>query len=235
MELKDLLTVVIPCKNEKEHISLCLSSLNYQHYSNGLKVFVADCSDDNVTIDYILSEKDKQIDLNIIKGGLPSIGRHSGALLTKTPYILFLDADMVLTRPTFLSNILNEIIERQGSLLTCKVRTTDNSYNFLYKSFDLIQKLHKITGPFALGGIMLFETETYFNLGGFNPDDVIAEDYNLSRKVPSDKFILSEQIIKTSPRRFKNKGVSYMVKLMLKTFFNRNNKDFYKQSHSYWS
>lgn len=235
MELKDLLTVVIPCKNEKEHISLCLSSLNYQHYSNGLKVFVADCSDDDVTVDYILSEKNKQIDLDIIQGGLPSIGRHNGALLTKTPYILFLDADMVLTRPTFLSNILNEIIERQGSLLTCKVRTTDNSYNFLYKSFDLIQRLHKITGPFALGGIMLFETKTYFDLGGFNPNDVIAEDYNLSRKVPSEHFILSEQIIKTSPRRFKNKGVSYMVKLMLKTFFNRNNKDFYKQSHSYWS
>ena len=235
MELKDLLTVVIPCKNEKEHISLCLSSLNYQHYSKGLKVFVADCSDDDVTVDNILSEKNKQIDLNIIQGGLPSIGRHNGALLTKTPYILFLDADMVLTRPTFLSNILNEIIERQGSLLTCKVRTTDNSYNILYKSFDLIQRLHKITGPFALGGIMLFETKTYFDLGGFNPDDVIAEDYNLSRKVPSEHFILSEQIIKTSPRRFNNKGVTYMVKLMLKTFFNRNNKDFYKQSHSYWS
>jgi glycosyltransferase involved in cell wall biosynthesis len=235
VELKNLLTVVIPCKNEKEHIKLCLNSLNNQRGSKDLKVIIADCSDDDVTVDYILSESNKKIDINIIQGGLPSIGRHNGALLSNTPYILFLDADMVLTEWTFLTNIINEIVERQGSLLTCKVRTTDNSYNFLYKSFDIIQRQHKITGPFALGGIMLFDRKSYFELGGFNPEDVIAEDYNLSRKVPSDKFILSNKIIKTSPRRFKNKGIFYMVKLMLKTFINRNNKDFYKQSHSYWS
>jgi glycosyltransferase involved in cell wall biosynthesis len=235
MEMKDLITIVIPCKNESYNISNLLSNINSQYYIKDVNIYVADSSDDVSTNLHILSQTDKETKIHIIEGGLPSTARHNGALLCKTPYILFLDSDMVIESPVFISNILNEIIKRQGSLLTCKVRTTDTSYDKLYKSFDLIQKLHKITGPFALGGIMLFETKTYFELGGFNPEDVIAEDYNLSRKVPSDKFILSNKIIKTSPRRFKNKGVYYMVKLMVKTFINRNNKNFYKKSHSYWS
>ena len=48
-------------------------------------------------------------------------------------------------------------------------------------------------------------------------EDVIAEDYNLSRKVPSRQFILSNKTILTDGRRFRNKGVWYMLKLMIKT------------------
>ena len=233
--MKDLLTIVIPCKNESLNISNLLSNINSQHYIKDVNVYVADSSDDISTNLHILSQKGKQTKVTIIDGGLPSIARHNGAKLCETPYILFLDSDMVIESPTFISNILNEIIENKGSLLTCKVRTTDNSFNNLYKSFDVIQRLHKITGPFALGGIMLFNTDDYFSLGGFSPDDAFAEDYNLSKKVKSDKFILSKRIIKTSPRRFINKGVYYMIKMMILTYFNRNNTNFYKKSHSYWS
>jgi glycosyltransferase involved in cell wall biosynthesis len=235
MEMKDLLTIVIPCKNESNNISNLLSNINSQYYINNVCVYVADSSDDIITELHILSQKGKNTEIKIIDGGFPSIARHNGAKLCKTPYLLFLDSDMVIDSPTFISNILNEIIEKKGSLLTCKVRTSDNSFNQLYKSFDLIQRAHKITGPFALGGIMLFKTEDYFSLGGFSPDDIFAEDYNLSKKVSSNKFVLSKRIIKTSPRRFKNKGVFYMIKMMILTYFNRNNNNFYKKSHSYWS
>ena len=50
MELQDLLTVVIPCKNEKENIQNILNSLNKQKNSEGLLVIVADISDDLVTV-----------------------------------------------------------------------------------------------------------------------------------------------------------------------------------------
>jgi hypothetical protein len=155
--------------------------------------------------------------------------------MSETPYTLFLDSDMTIKDNNFLNNILNEITEKNGVLLTCKVRTTDNQFNNVYKSFDVIQKLHRITGPFALGGIMLFNTNKYFKLGGFNPKDKFAEDYNLSKKVNSKYFILSKNIIYTSSRRFKSKGVWFMVKLMFLSFINRNNQKFFEQTHSYWS
>ena len=63
MKLKDLLTVVIPCKNEKENIKNILGCLNNQNDSKGLLVIVADISDDLTTIHYINSERNKNIDV----------------------------------------------------------------------------------------------------------------------------------------------------------------------------
>jgi glycosyltransferase involved in cell wall biosynthesis len=233
--MKDLLTIVIPCKNETLFIKNILSDLNSQYYIDGLKVYVADSSDDLSTKLYIMSEMDKRCDVEIIDGGLPAIARNNGANKVKTPYVLFLDSDMRLTNKMFISNILNEIVSKKGFLLTCKVRTTDRSYDYIYKVFDLIQRLHRITGPFALGGIMLFNQSIFKMLGGFNDEDKIAEDYNISKKIKSNKFVLSKHIILTDSRRFRKKGIWFMVKLMILTFINRNNKNFYKKSFSYWS
>jgi hypothetical protein len=155
--------------------------------------------------------------------------------MSETPYTLFLDSDMIIKDNNFLNNILNEITKKQGVLLTCKVRTIDNKFNNVYKTFDVIQKLHKLTGPFALGGIMLFNTDSYFKLGGFNLNDKFAEDYNLSKKVKSKDFILSKNIIYTLSRRFKSKGIWFMTKLMFLSFINRNNQKFFEKTHSYWS
>lgn len=235
VEIKDLLTVVIPCKNEGFRIKEILEDLNSQYYIKGLKVYVADSSDDLSTRLYIDSQTSGLCDIQVIEGGLPSVARKNGGDKVITPYVLFLDADMRLPHKTFISSILNEIMEKRGGLLTTRVRTTDGKYDYVYKVFDIIQKLHRITGPFALGGIMLFNTTTYNNLGGFNTEDVIAEDYNLSRKVPSRHFILSNKTILTDGRRFRNKGVWYMLKLMIKTYINKNNKNYYKDSQSYWS
>lgn len=235
MDLQNLLTVVIPCKNERENIKNVLKSLNNQKNSKDLLVIVADVSDDMITIHYINSERDKNIKILTIDGGYPAYGRHQGALMSETPYTLFLDSDMEIKDENFLNNIINEIDEKKGSLLTCKVRTIDNKFNYVYKFFDLIQKFHKLTGPFALGGIMLFNTNDYFRLGGFNPKDKFAEDYNLSKKVKSNKFILSKNTIYTLSRRFEKKGVWYMLKLMFLSFINRNNQSFFEKTHSYWS
>jgi glycosyltransferase involved in cell wall biosynthesis len=235
MDLQNLLTVVIPCKNERENIKNVLKSLNNQKNSKDLLVIVADVSDDMITIHYINSERDKNIKILTIDGGYPAYGRHQGALMSETSYTLFLDSDMEIKDENFLNNIINEIDEKKGSLLTCKVRTIDNKFNYVYKFFDLIQKFHKLTGPFALGGIMLFNTNDYFRLGGFNPKDKFAEDYNLSKKVKSNKFILSKNTIYTLSRRFEKKGVWYMLKLMFLSFINRNNQSFFEKTHSYWS
>jgi glycosyltransferase involved in cell wall biosynthesis len=48
MEIKNLLTIVIPCKNETYRIKKLLNDLNNQNNITGTKVFVADSSDDMV-------------------------------------------------------------------------------------------------------------------------------------------------------------------------------------------
>ena len=56
--------------------------------------------------------------------------------------------------------------------------------------FDIIQWFTAFSRPFALGGFMLFKTETFNKLGGFNEEDKIAEDYHLSSKIKPNRFIL---------------------------------------------
>ena len=81
---------------------------------------------------------------------------------------------------------------------------------------------------------MLFNTDKFMELGGFDEDAKVAEDYLLSKKVFSDKFKILNRTIFTPPRRFENKGVMYMLRLMLSSFFNKNNKDYFTSDQGYW-
>ena len=60
------------------------------------------------------------------------------------------------------------------------------------------------------------------------------QDYLLSKKVSSNKFKITNKTIFTLPRRFENKGLWYMTKLMIQSFFNRNNKGYFSNHNSYW-
>ena len=235
--LKDLLTIVIPCKNEKEVVKKTLNLINKQDGIKDVNVIVADCSNDyGITKKYINSEKNKNININIIKGGLPALGRNVGAKLCKTKYILFLDADIFLEKKDIIINVVNEIESKNFSLLTCKIRVDSNKkYNIAYFLFDLIRKAIKIKASFALGGFMLFNLSDFNKVGRFNELDKFAEDFHLSSKINHKKFRISKEKVYTTPRRFENKGILYMAKVMCMTWLYKNNDEFYKKEHKYWS
>jgi hypothetical protein len=129
---------------------------------------------------------------------------------------------------------LRGIIGGGYDLVTVKVRTLDGKYDWVYKIFDVIQWFSSKTKPFALGGFMLFKTDKFRELGGFDESDKIAEDYHLSSKINPDKFKILDKYVYTTGRRFENKGVWYMVKLAWKCWWNRNNDNFFKNDFNYW-
>ena len=102
MRLNELVTIVIPCKNEKDIILKTLDLLNYQQDIRNVKVVVCDASDDGVTkfdlIDRIENYNDS-FDLYLMDGGLPARARNNGFKLVKTPYVLFIDSDVFLLDP----------------------------------------------------------------------------------------------------------------------------------------
>lgn len=233
MELSKLLSIVIPCKNELRIVDTTLTLLNHQDNIENVNVIVADSSTDNTTFELESRVSDK-FNLKVIQGGLPSIARNNGSKDVTTPYILFLDADMFILDNSLLSESVGKMINENLHLLTTKVRTTNGEYNYTYKSFDVIQKIIKPITPFCLGGFMLFNTEVFNRLGGFDESVKVAEDYLLSKKVKPNKFKIINKHIFTSPRRFKNKGVLYMTKLMIQSFIHRNNKQFFLKHNTYW-
>jgi hypothetical protein len=169
--------------------------------------------------------------IEVIKGGFPGEGRLNGSKLVDTAYVLFLDADIFLTNP----NTLSECIVYEKGLLTVPFYT-DKPYRWVFRMFDVFQSLSKLLGtPFAVGGFQLWKTETYWKVGGYNPEELFAEDYSISQKVdPNDFKINRIKGTYTSSRRFKNKGVIWMFGIMIKSYLNRNNPEFFKHHHGYW-
>ena len=233
MELSKFLTIVIPCKNESKTIDTTLTLLNFQDNIDNVNVIISDSSTDETTYQLESRTNDK-FDLKIIEGGLPAKARNNGARYVKTPYVLFMDSDMYLLDPTLLTTVTTMMLQGGIDLLTTKIRTTNGKYNYVFKTFDFIQKMSKFISPFCLGGFMLFKTITFNELGGFDEEAKVAEDYLLSKQIKPKRFKIINTTVFTPPRRFDNKGVMYMLKLMIKSFLNRNNKQFFSDDNTYW-
>ena len=223
------LTIIIPCKNEGEGIIDVIKLISTQI---NCRIIIADSSTEESSI--LLLEKYQSIykNIEIIKGGLPAIARNNGAKLAITPYILFLDADIYPHQYT-IRKCIRAAVKGEYDLVTCKFKT-DKGYNWIYRIFDIFQWFSSKTKPFALGGFMLFKTETFNKLRGFNEEDKIAEDYHLSSKIEPKRFKIANYFVYTSSRRFNKKGIWYMIKLAWKSWLNVNNNEFFKQDFNYW-
>lgn len=232
--LSNELTIVIPSKNEGRTLYDCIYNISKQNDIAGTRIIIADVSDTYDSLFFIRDlQRDFKYSLNIevIEGGYPAEGRLNGSMLVKTPYMLFLDADIFLTNP----NILTECLQHKKDLITVPFYT-DYPYRWVFRVFDMFQTLSSHIGtPFAVGGFQLWNTDAYHRVGGYNPQELFAEDYSISQKVMSKNFKVHKVWgTYTSPRRFQTKGVIWMFKIMIKSFLNRNNPEFFKKSHGYW-
>ena len=237
MDLSKQVTIVIPCKNEKDIIQKTLDLLNYQSDIWGVKVVVCDVSDDGITkfdiIERLEINSDK-FDLYLMDGGLPAVARNKGFKLVETPYVLFIDSDVFLLDPKIVKRAFLRIHRQKLDLVTTKFRSDNGKYNYVYRLFDLLQTISKWSTPFWLGGFMMIRSETFKTLGGFDEEIKVAEDYHFSKQVTPSKFGRIDNIVFTPPRRFENKGLLYMIKLFLGSFFNHKNKSYFTEDKNYW-
>src|SRR5271165_6712877 len=97
------LTIVIPAKNEAKLIPRLLTSLTTQDYSKMLstRLLVADANSTDGTPDIVMSFRDR-LNVSVIRGGMPSVGRNLGAAQAESDYVLFLDADIELAHVSVL-------------------------------------------------------------------------------------------------------------------------------------
>jgi glycosyltransferase involved in cell wall biosynthesis len=230
--MKDQLTIVIPCKNEKDNIYECISFIAKQNGIAGTTIIIADVSDESISLqflEYVKRDFKYSLDIQIIKGGFPAKARLEGSKLVTTPYILFLDADIML-QDKF---VLGKCLLYNTDLVTVPFQT-EKEFNWIFRLFDIQQQMSNWLGtPFAVGGFQLWKTESYWNTGGYDETHLFAEDYWVSQK--TNKMIIHPtKGIWTSARRFKNKGFFYMFILSIKCYINRNNTEFFKKHHNYW-
>jgi glycosyltransferase involved in cell wall biosynthesis len=230
--MKEQITIVIPCKNEKDNIYECISFIAKQIGIAGTKVIIADTSDEIDSLHWLNMVKNDfkySLDIQIIEGGFPAKARLNGSVFVTTPYLLFLDADIMLQNKF----LLEECLVYHTDLVTVPFQT-EKGFNWIFRLFDIQQQLSNILGtPFAIGGFQLWKTEAYWKTGGYDATHLFAEDYWVSQKAKSMK-IHNTKGVWTSARRFKNKGFFYMFWLSIKCYINRNNNSFFQKHHNYW-
>jgi glycosyltransferase involved in cell wall biosynthesis len=236
MIFSDKITIVIPCKNEENYIPYLLTHLRNQMIGS-TKVIIADCSTDS-TREVIQATKGN-LNVEIIAGGPVSIAKNNGARLVTTPYILFIDADVRFFKPTVIRDAVRLIESKNLDLIGLNIKCYDNDMRAKigFTAFNLINHTLKFFSPFAVGAFMLTRRDKFEEYGGFPENLLTSEDYFLSKKYSPRKFKIIRHHFGQDSRRFKRMGYFGMGKYLMKSFINRNNKQYWEslEHNKYWS
>lgn len=231
------LTIVIPAKNEEKLIPRLLTSLTKQDYSkmSSTKVLVADANSTDGTCEAVLSFSDR-LNVSVIRGGMPSVGRNLGAAQADSTYVLFLDADVELAHPSVVRRAVELAQRKQLHCVTTNIICRDGSWidKVFYAGNDFFQYLSRLHHPFATGMFMLFDLQQFRKLRGFHEQVAFAEDYLLTQQVERKRFGIVRGGVYTTNRRFKKMGHLRVGWLFLWTAMNYWNEDHFMRDHKYW-
>lgn len=232
------LTIVIPAKNEARTLPQLLTSLCGQDYPllAETPIYVADAASTDGTAEIALSFSDR-LRISVIPGGLPAVGRNRGARLACTPYVLFIDADIVLPEPTLLRRAMQTMRRRRLQCLTTNIRCLEGKLadRLLFAGNNVVQRVASWASPFATGMFMLFDRARFEELGGFDERALYAEDYLLSKRVSPRRFGIVGGCIRTSNRRFQRMGRMKIARMFLNTALHSFDYKHFLKDQKYWN
>lgn len=232
------LTIVIPTYNEGKYISRTLYAIAAQSGTHKIKIIIADAkSTDNTRTMAEVNGFELGLNLKVIDGGLPAVGRNAGAKLATTPYILFLDADITFTHRYAIKEALDEMINGKYEMLgTTPVYKGefDIRASIMFGLNKYITWLLSKTEPFAIGGFTMVSRRIFNSLGGYDEKATQSEDWLLSKKIKPNKFKLIPELITQDNRRFKRYGYFSIIKLLYINWRNRNNTQHFYKDQGYW-
>lgn len=231
------LTIVIPAKNEVTMLPRLLASLARQDYDriSTTRILVADAGSTDGTLGAARGFRDR-LRIEVVPGGLPSVGRNAGARLAATKYVLFLDADVELADLTLLRRAMGAMRRRELHLSTVSIGCRQGGFcdDLLYAGSNVMQYVGSRWKPFATGMFMLFEREAFWRLGGFNERALFAEDYLLSKGVARNRFRIVRGRVLTTNRRFRKLGHGRMIWMFLKTMMHTWDEQYFLEDQGYW-
>lgn len=231
------LTIVIPAKDEVTMLPRLLASLARQDYEAiaTTRILVADAGSTDGTIEAARSFRDR-LRVEVVPGGLPSVGRNAGAKLATTKYVLFLDADVELADSTLLRRAMGAMRRRNLHLATVSIGCRQGGFfdDLLYAGNNVMQHIGARWKPFATGMFMLFDREEFWKLGGFNERALFAEDYLLSKRVARNRFRIVRGRVLTTNRRFRKLGHGRMIWMFFKTMLHTWDDEYFLEDQGYW-
>lgn len=199
-KINPLVSVIIPAYNEEDYIEATLKSLKNQTYSEIEIIVVCNgCIDKTASI----SKKYTKKIINLKRKNV-SLARNTGAKSAKGKYLVFLDADTVLS-----NNVIEVItlkLNKGNYFGTCKAKPANKNLKTLIYTHTKNLINHFI--PWS-NGLIYCNAKIFKSTSGFNKLKSKAETrdiFNKLKKVSNHKYINGPYII-TSPRRIAQWGI----------------------------
>ena len=212
----DLVSIIIPTLNESKNIEKCLLSCQKQSYKNIEIIVIDNFSKDNTlqiakvyTNKYFLSGKER------------SSQRNFGAQKAKGEYLLFLDADMQLTKNCLSVAIDN--VKKENTIIAFP--ETPIGKNYWEKSIALERSLYQKEK--VLSGARLFPKNLFINLKGYDETLFAGEDWDITIRAQNAKFKL---IIAKVPI-IHTENVKSLNELLKKKAYYSKNISLYAKKH----
>lgn len=224
--MNEFFSVIIPTLNERNYLPLLLTDLITQREKN-FEVIVVDAQSTDHTKDIANSFGTKiPIRFYDVTKGNVAHQRNMGAHYARGNYLVFLDADVRLTRG-FLTRLKREIQKGQYFIYIPAIYPQNRAFQdkMLFKAINFIIEASQFTTrPLSSSGSMIFHREFFLLLGGFDEKLFLSEDHEIVQRAKNRgitaKF-LKDAIIKFSLRRLKKEGrLDVFRKYLIASFYN---------------
>lgn len=235
-----VVSVIIATKNEERNIEKCLKSVVSQDFpAEKIEIIVVDNNSADRTVEIVEKMKSGLAPLNLktFNGGPErSAQRNFGAARAVGKYILYLDADMALSR-----NLIGECtrkMEADAELAGLYIPEKISGRGFWGKVRDFERSFYDGT---AIDAVRFIKRDKFLEAGGFDEKLYAAEDWDLDKRLKKiGKFDIIKNPLFHSESEFSLKKYLAKKKYYSKNFnsyiskWGKNDPDIKKQFGFYY-
>ncbi|MFZ4632193.1 MAG: glycosyltransferase [Patescibacteria group bacterium] len=201
-----MLSIIIPTLNEENYLPRLIRSIKRQGFSD-YEIIVSDGGSKDNT-EKIARENNCRF-VSDTEHHHPSWQRNNGAAIAVGDILLFLDADTVL-QDGFLERVIPEFIKRNlvGAGFYFEFNPNSPSYRIFSYLSNFFCFFRQFFSPASVGAGLLAKRETHNLIKGFDPEVLLAEDYDYCERLSRHgKFrIITSCNLLYSSRRIQKEG-----------------------------
>ncbi len=204
--MKPLISFIIPAWNEEDYIGTTIESIQCaaSHYAHEI-VVVNDHSDDRT------ASIARALGVQVIDVNHRHIAatRNSGAAIAKGTYLVFVDADTVVSKEVVDETV---VVLQNGYVAGSSFPTFDGKLPFLAKVLTPIVKYLFLFLRYGAGAYIFCTKDAFESAGGFNEKFFAAEEVHLSKALHKEgKFKTLKSHVLTSGRKFRTHSAMHIV------------------------
>jgi glycosyltransferase involved in cell wall biosynthesis len=168
-----LVSVIVTTKNEEKNIGACLKSINSQEYKN-IEMIVVDNNSTDRTKE-IASQYTEQVHN---KGPERSAQRNFGVKTSRGEWILYLDADMILSEGV-IAECVDYVLDRpKVKGLYIPERIVGDGFWIRVRNFE-----RRFYDGTVIDAVRFIHRQTFLSIGGFDTTLTGPEDWDLDKRI----------------------------------------------------